>query len=263
MKFSIKSGNPEKLKSACIVIGIYETRKFSAAAKRIDTASKNYLTSLMHHGDMDGKLGTTLLLHAVPGVLATRVLLVGLGNEKEFGEAAFRKAISAAVTQLNALGGDDAVIFLTDLKVKKHDAAWRARQAVLVCHEMSYRFDRLKSKPTAAKQSLKKVELAFSGAADIKSASEGLIQGEAMAVGASFTKDLGNLPGNMCTPTYLADQARALAKEFPLRVEVLDQDEMAAMGMNTLLSVSRGSHEPPKFIVLHHMMGKKNEKPVV
>ena len=263
MKFSINSGSPEKLKSACIVVGIYENRKFSAAAERIDSVSKKYLTSLMHHGDMDGKLGTTLLLHAVPGVQATRVLLVGLGSEKEFGAPAFRKAIAGAVTQLNALGGDDAVIFLTDLKVKKNDAAWRARQAVLVCHEVSYRFDHLKSKPSATKQSLKKIELAFSRSADVKSANEGLIQGEAMAIGASFTKDLGNLPGNMCTPTYLADQARTLAKEFSMRVEVLDQDEMAVMGMNTLLSVSRGSHEPPKFIVLHHMMGKKNEKPVV
>ena len=84
-----------------------------------------------------------------------------------------------------------------------------------------------------------------------------------MAIGANFTRDLGNLPGNICTPTYLAEQAQALAKDFAMRVEILDRDEMAAMGMNTLLSVARGSHEPPKLIVLRHMLGKKGDKPVV
>ena len=262
MKFSIKNGSPEKQKSACVVVGIYENRKLSAAAERIDATSKNHLTSILTHGDMDGKLGTTLLLHAVPGMLATRTLLIGLGAEKSFGPAEYRRAISAAIAQLNSLGGQDAVIYLTDLKVKKQDALWRARQAVLVCHDASYRFDQLKSNPSAAKPMLKKVEFAFTRATDTQLANEGVNQGAAMAAGANFTKDLGNLPGNICTPTYLADQAQALAKEFAMQVDVLGHDEMAALGMNTLLSVARGSHEPPKFIVLRHMHGKKNEKPV-
>ena len=263
MKFSIKSGNPEKLRSACVVVGIYEDRKLSDAAKRIDAVSKKYLTKLMHQGDMDGKLGTTLLLHGVAGVESPRVLLVGLGSEKAFAESAYRTAVSNAVKQLNSQGGEDAAIFLTALKVKQHDAGWRARQAALVTHETCYRFDRLKSKPNTTKQSLKRIEFLFDRTSDLKLAEAGLIQGEAMAIGANFTKDLGNLPGNMCTPTYLAEQALALAKEFKMGVEILDRDAMAALGMNTLLSVARGSHEPPKFIVLRHMLGKKNEKPVV
>lgn len=263
MKFSIKSGNPEKLRSACVVVGVYANSKLSDAAARIDDVSKKFLTKLLHQGDMDGKLGTTLLLHGVAGIESSRVLLVGLGNEKSFTESAFRTAISAAIKLLNSLGGEDAAIFLTDLKVRKHDAAWRARQATLVTHEACYRFDSLKSKPSPAKQSLKKVDFIFSRSNDVKLANHGLAQGEAMAIGSNFTKDLGNLPGNMCTPSYLAEQAMALAKEFKLDVQVLDRDEMAALGMNTLLSVARGSHEPPKLIVLHHMLGKKNEKPVV
>lgn len=263
MKFSIKFGNPEKMRSACVVVGIYENRKLSDAAKRIDAVSKRYLTKLMLQGDMDGKLGATLLLHGVAGVESPRVLLVGLGSEKAFTESAFRTAISAAVKQLNLQGGEDASIFLTGLKVKKCEAMWRARQAVLVTHETCYRFDRLKSKPATTKQSLRKLDLVFDRADDLKLAGDGLAQGEAMALGAKLTKDLGNLPGNICTPTYLAEQAVALAKEFQLGVETLGRDEMAALGMNSLLSVARGSHEPPQLIILRHMLGKKNDKPVV
>ena len=263
MKFSIKSGSPEKARSACVVVGIFENCKLSAAAESIDVASKKYLSKLMQQGDMDGKAGTTLLLHSVAGVQATRVLLVGLGNENSFAEAQYRTAIATAVKQLNSQGGQDAALFLVDLKVKKRDVVWRTRQAVLVAHEVSYRFDQLKSKPDSAKQALKKLEFAFARAADATAASEGLMQGEAMAIGANFTRDLGNLPGNICTPTYLAEQAQVLAKDFAMRVEILDRDEMAAMGMNTLLSVARGSHEAPKLIVLRHMLGKKGDKPVV
>jgi leucyl aminopeptidase len=263
VKFNIKNGSPEKHKSACVVVGVYEDRKLSPAAESIDAASKGHLSTVLGHGDMEGKVGTTLLLHSVPGILATRTLLVGLGPEKSFGPSEYRRVISAAVSQLNKLGGQDAVIFLTDLKVKKYDAQWRARQAVLVCHDATYRFDQLKSKPNGQTVALKKIDFAFTRPADAQLAIDGLTQGSAIAIGSDFTKDLGNLPGNVCTPTYLADQAFAMAKEHAMQVEVLDHDEMAKLGMNTLLSVARGSAEPPKLIVLHHMHGKKNEKPVV
>ena len=111
MKFSIKSGSPEKARGACVVVGIFENCKLSAAAESIDVASKKYLSKLMQQGDMDGKAGTTLLLHSVAGVQATRVLLVGLGNENSFAEAQYRTAIATAVKQLNSQGGQDAALF--------------------------------------------------------------------------------------------------------------------------------------------------------
>jgi leucyl aminopeptidase len=104
MEFSIKSGSPEKQRSGCVVVGVFDGRKLSASAQAIDSASRSYLSDVLRRGDHDGKLGTTLLLHKVPQIAADRVLLVGLGREREFTENAYRTAVGAAVRALKATG---------------------------------------------------------------------------------------------------------------------------------------------------------------
>jgi leucyl aminopeptidase len=84
VEFSIKSGSPEKQRSACVVVGVFESRKLSLAGELIDQISNHYLSDIIRRGDMEGKSGTTLLLHNVPNTLCDRVLLVGLGKEREF-----------------------------------------------------------------------------------------------------------------------------------------------------------------------------------
>ncbi len=262
MEFSIKSGTPEKQRSGCIVVGIFESRTLSPAAVAIDRASKNHLSKLLKSGDLDGKSGTTLLLHGVPGILAERVLLVGLGKEKEFGDKEFRNALAKTVTTLNDAGGSDAVICLTELAVGKRDAAWRVRQAAMVAGDTLYRFHQLKSKKDPSRSALGKI--AFSIVAkDVAAAETALLQGIAIDVGQNLMKNLANLPGNHCTPSYLADQARVLAREHKLGIEVLERADMKKLGMNTLLAVAQGSAEPPKFIVLKYNGGIKGTKPIV
>jgi leucyl aminopeptidase len=263
LEFSIKSGNPEKQRSACVVIGIFAPRKFSVAAEVIDLASQHFLTAILRSGDMDGKLGSTLLLHKVPGIEAERVLLVGLGKEREFGEREYQKAIFAAVRQLNDSGGFDGTIYLTEIKVRKHDVAWRIRHATLMAHEALYRFDQLKTKPDEVRRPLRKLTFCVTRRAELNTAEAALREGEAIAAGIELAKDLGNLPSNICTPTYLADQAHGLATEFGLGVEVMERADMESLKMNTLLAVAKGSVEPPKFIVLRHMLGKSGDKPIV
>ncbi len=263
MEFSIRSGSPEKQRSACVVLGIFEPRKLSLPAEVVDHAARGHLSDLLRRGDMEGKAGTTLLLHNVPGILADRVLLVGLGKEKEFREKEFRAAISTAVKTLNETGGFDGTLYLTELTVKKRDVAWRVRQATLVALEALYRFDRLKSKKDDVRRPLRKLTFCVERRNELAAAEDGLLQGQAIAAGAGLMKDLANLPSNICTPGYLAEQARELATEHSLGIEVLERADMEALGMHTLLSVAKGSHEPPKFIVLKHSGGKTDDKPVV
>lgn len=263
MEFSIRSGSPEKQRSACVVVGVFEPRKLSLPAEVIDNAAHGHLSDLLRRGDMEGKAGSTLLLHNVPGTLADRVLLVGLGKEKEFREKEFRSAISTAVRTLNETGGFDGTLYLTELTVKKRDIVWRVRQATMVALEALYRFDRLKSKKDDVRRPLRKLTFCVERRNELAPAEEGLMQGQAIATGASLTKDLANLPSNICTPGYLAEQAQELANEHGLKVEVLERADMEKLGMNTLLSVAKGSHEPPKFIVLKHLTGKSDEKPII
>jgi len=263
LEFSIKSGSPEKQRSACVVVGIFEPRKLSTAAEVIDNAAQQFLSDILRRGDMEGKSGTSLLLHSVPGVEADRVLLVGLGKEREFREKEYRAALTTAVRQLNETGGFDGTIYLTELNVRKRDVSWKIRQAVLVVQETLYRFDRLKSKKEEVRRPLRKLTFCVSRRNELSSAEAALAEGLAIAAGMELAKDLGNLPGNICTPTYLADQARQISKSHGLGVDILDRADMDKLGMNTLLSVARGSHEPPKFIVLRHAGGAAGAKPVV
>ncbi|CAB1368617.1 leucyl aminopeptidase [Denitratisoma oestradiolicum] len=263
MEFSIKSGSPEKQRSACVVVGVFEPRKLSAPGEVIDKAAQQYLADLLRRGDMEGKAGTALLLHNVPGTLADRVLLVGLGKEKEFHEKEYRQAITTAVRTLNETGGFDGTIYLTELSVKKRDIGWRVRQAVIVALETLYRFDQLKSKKDEVRRPLRKLTFSVTRRGELAAAESAMGEGYAIAEGQKLMKDLANLPGNYCTPTYLAEQAQALAKEHNLAVEVLDRADMEKLGMNTLLSVAQGSHQPPKFIVLRHRGAGKDVKPIV
>jgi leucyl aminopeptidase len=262
VEFSIKTGAPEKLKTGCAVVGVFESRKLTAPADALDKASKGHIANLLKRGDLDGKAGSTLLLHQVPGVAAERVLLVGLGKAEEYTAKAYRDAMAAALGALKKTAAKDALVTLAEVDVKDCDVRWRLRQAAMIAEEAAYRFDHLKSKKDD--NNLPPERLAFTAPAqEAAQAETGLRQGRAIALGMNLTRDLGNLPGNICTPSYLADQARQLAKQYKLKCQVLERAQMEKLGMGALLSVARGSHQPPKFIVLEYRGGKAKEAPVV
>jgi leucyl aminopeptidase len=263
VEFSIKSGRPEKQRGAAIVLGVSEPRRLTAPADAVDEAAEGYLTEVLRRGDMEGRLGSTLLLHKVPNIAAERVLLVGLGKERDFRDKAFREAVRAAIRALNDTGAGDAVLHLTELPLKKRDSMWRVAQATQVTLDSMYRFDRLKSKQEAPKRALRKLVFTVAHRSETTAAEEGLRRGLATAHGSSLARDLGNLPANFCTPTYLADQAQELARHYGFECAVLEQDEMATLGMGALLSVTRGSVQPPKLIVLQHRGAGERKRPVV
>jgi leucyl aminopeptidase len=263
VEFSIKSGSPEKQRSACVVVGVFEPRKLSLPGELLDSASKNHLSDIIRRGDMEGKAGTTLLLHNVPGTLCDRVLLVGLGKEKEFREKEFCQAIRIAVKTLNETGSFDGTVFLTETQVRKRSVAWRIRQATIVAQEAIYRFDQFKSKKDEVRRPLRKLTFAVERRSELTPAEEALTQGLAIAEGMALAKNLGNLPGNVCTPAHLAETAVSMAEAHSLQCQVLERADMEALGMGSLLSVAKGSHLPPKLIVLQHKGGKTDDKPIV
>ena len=262
MEFSIKSGSPEKQRSGCVVVGVFEGRKLSVSCQAIDAAAKGFVGEVLRKGDLEGGLGKTLLLHGVPGVPADRILLVGLGRERDFAEAQYRVAMSAAVKALRATGASEATVCLTDVPVKKRDTDWKVEHAVLAMLEGAYRFDRLKSKAPENKKTLRKVVLHVARRNEIAEGEQAAERGQAIGEGIAFAKDLGNLPGNHCTPAYLADQAVEMGKRNGVKVEVLEQKEIEKLGMGCFLAVARGSRQPPKLIVMEYHGGKRDEPPV-
>ena len=232
-------------------------------AQFLDGASGKYITGVLKSGDLEGSLGKTLLLRGVRRVAAERVLLVGLGKEREFTEQAYRTALSAAAKALKATGAADANVFLTDLPVKRRATGWKVEQAVAAFMDGAYRFDRLKSKPARARNALRKVTLDVAERTHVTEGEAAVARAVAIAEGVALARDLGNLPGNHCTPTYLAEQAvEALGKRSGFKVQVLERKDCEALGMGSSLAVAQGSKQPPKFIVMEYMGGKRGAAPV-
>ena len=268
MEFSIKSTSPEKQRSACIIVGVFESGLLTPAAAALDRLSGNHLGTIVQRGDFDGKTGTSLVLHGVPSVPSERILLIGLGKEKEFREKEYGASIRNAMKALKDTGADEAFLTLTTLPVRKRSAAWKIRQAACLAQESTYRFDQFKSKKNEKPPVLCKLTFAIDNRKDTEQAETALAQGLSIAEGVALAKTLGNLPGNVCTPTYLAETAMQLAEEHAIDCQILDHADMEQLGMHSLLSVARGSHQPPKFIVLHYhgnpiSKSAKSSKPLV
>lgn len=264
MEFSVKSGHSEKQRTACIIVGVFEPRRLSAPAEHLDKIANGFLSNLIRRGDMEGKLGQTLLLHNVPNTLADRVLLVGCGREREFNDVKYRKIITTAVNSLNETGSMDATCYLTELNLKGRNTHWKLRQATEAAQDSLYRFDTLKTKKDDTRRPLRKFILSISSRRELADGEVAIKEGQAIARGIKLAKDLGNLPGNICTPTYLADQANALADQYQkINATILEESDMEELAMGALLSVSRGSRQPAKLIVMKYDGGQDNAKPVV
>jgi len=262
MEFNTKFAAPEKQPGACVAAGVFGSRRLSAAADALDKAARGQIREFLRTGDMDGKVGNTRLLYHVRGVAAERVLLVGLGQEKEVGEKQYRDCARSALTAIHGTGARDACLYLAELQVPDRDAAWKARQLVLAAADVAYRFDRMKSKKAEAKP-LAHVAISAASKRDAAALERGMREGRAIAAGMALARDLGNLPANVCTPAYLAESAVKLGRECRLAVEVLEQKDMDKLGMGSLLSVSRGSHQPPKLVILRYSGAGKKDRPVV
>jgi len=261
MEFSITALSPETAKAGCVVVGVYggnaAGKELTPSAWHIDQAARGALRKAL--ADLQEKTGSTLLLRGLPGVAAERVLLVSLGARKEFGAAQFRDAVRGAATALRDLGTRDAALFLVDAKVASHPLAWNVRHAVLGVRDALYRFDHMKSEKKKAAPSLERVILPLSAKPPLAQA---LAEAGAVADGMALAKTLGNLPPNICTPTYLADQAKKLARQYKLGVEVLERADMQKLGMGALLAVTGGSHQPPKLIVVRYHGAAKSVRPI-
>lgn len=263
MEFGVKSGSPEKQRSACIVVGVFEPRRLSAVAEQLDRVSDGYLSSLLRRGDLEGKTGQMLLLHQVPGVLSERVLLVGCGKERELDERQFKQIIQKTISTLNETGSMEAVCFLTELHVKGRDAYWKVRQAVETAQNSLYTFDQFKTNKAELRRPLRKLVFNVATRRELSIGEKAIAHGLAVSNGMKICRDVANMPPNICTPAYLASQARRLADSCQyITTKVIGEQQMAELGMNAYLAVARGSSNEAMMSVMEYK-GHPDAKPLV
>ncbi|MDX7986877.1 leucyl aminopeptidase [Xenorhabdus sp. 12] len=265
MEFSVKSGSPEKQRSACIIVGVFEPRRLSPIAEQLDKISNGYISALLRRGELEGKVGQTLLLHHVPNVLSERILLVGCGKERELDERQYKQIIQKTISTLNETGSMEAVCFLTELHVKGRNNYWKVRQAVETAKESLYVFDQLKSSKNELRRPLRKMVFNVPTRRELTSGERAIQHGLAIASGIKATKDLANMPPNICNAAYLASQARQLADNADnLATKVIGEEQMKELGMNSYLAVGQGSQNESLMSIMEYKGSKDpNAKPIV
>jgi leucyl aminopeptidase len=264
MSHTIKTGRLPKLSTSCLVLGVFTRQRLSDTAQALGEDASGYLERMLKQSALQGDAEQVLMLHEVPGIEAERVLLVGCGKRKEYNLAVYRKSSAAALAALEEARVREAVWTLHQDLPRDADGYRTVRDTVLTAAERGYRFDQLKSKPKPRPKPLKGLGFWLGDNRERDAVERALTHGQAAAAGVQLAKDLGNLPGNICTPGYLADQARELARRYPrLQARVLEEKEMEELGMGALLAVSRGSREPARLIVLEYGGGEEGDRPVV
>ena len=266
MEFSVKSGSPEKQRSACIVVGVFEPRRLSPIAEQLDKISDGYISALLRRGELEGKPGQTLLLHHVPNVLSERILLIGCGKERELDERQYKQVIQKTINTLNDTGSMEAVCFLTELHVKGRNNYWKVRQAVETAKETLYSFDQLKTNKSEPRRPLRKMVFNVPTRRELTSGERAIQHGLAIAAGIKAAKDLGNMPPNICNAAYLASQARQLADSYSKNVitRVIGEQQMKELGMHSYLAVGQGSQNESLMSVIEYKgNASEDARPIV
>lgn len=264
MEFSVKSGSPEKQRSACIVVGVFEPRRLTQVAEQLDQISEGYISNLLRRGDLEGKAGQMLLLHHVPNVLSERILLVGCGKERELNERQYKQIIAKTIQTLNETGSMEAVCFLTELHVKGRDTYWKVRQAVEAANDSLYTFLQLKTKKDEPRRPLRKMVFNVPTRKELTSGERAIEHGSAVSKGVLVAKDVSNMPPNICNPKYLNEQAALLVKDYDsLSLETIGEKQMAKLKMHSYLAVGRGSHNESIMSIIHHKGADDSKAPIV
>lgn len=275
MEFAVKVGTPSKQKVGCVILPVYDSTKISDQIKKLDSNLATQVTALIKKGDIEGKIGQTLLFH--PSLHTNghsekfeRVLLVGCGKMKSLSETEYKEIICHATQTLKKTSSTEAYSYLAELDIHGRDTSWKIKYATEFMRELDYEFTDFKTKKshTPKIKRLRKFYWMIYNKKELYKSENALEQAVAISDGVSLTKDLANTPANVCTPTYLANKAEELVKLHKkankISVAILEAKELKALKMGSFLSVTQGSPEPPKLITLSYRGAKKkDDKPIV
>jgi leucyl aminopeptidase len=263
MNFSVKTSNPATLATPVIVLGLFDDGTLPPLSAEIDNTTRSALSRIAKAGDIKGKLGDVLLLQRIDGCKAQRILLIGLGKAKELDAKKYATAIRATVKALQQYQLANALVTLPALDVTDTNAERKAALLARLFVTAQYRYNT--TKPKAGKPfQLEQITLLLEDSRERMPAQRGLATGTATGRGMNVARELGNLPANICTPTYLGKQALQLAKKSKLlTTQVLSEAQMKRLGMHSLLSVGNGSAQSSALIVMQYKGAAASERPHV
>jgi len=259
MKFTLNTTPAPGLDTSCLVIGVFAESQLQGSAKLLDQASHGALQQLIDSGDVDSSWKSTTMLHGLEGVAAKRILVLGCGETEKFDKVRYDGVCKSAGAFLRDHASTDAHVCLNEIETVDMPSHWRLRQAAVSLAWSNYRYTATKPPKDDDKKPLSSAS--FNAGDEMQAA---LDEASGLARGYSRSRELGDLPPNICTPAYLADQARDIAHSYEnVSVEILEKDEMAELKMSALLAVGQGSVNGPRLIVLNYQGKDKDSQPIV
>ncbi|MDE2423417.1 MAG: leucyl aminopeptidase [Betaproteobacteria bacterium] len=263
MEFSIKAQSLDKIVTDALILAIPANHQLTPEIKQLDGLCAQAISQLLKKGDLGKNLGNTVVLHHVTGIKAQRLLLINSGAKASLNDSEYKQLIRSSLKTLETLGVKNVAFAINQINLTNRDLNWALEQATLLALETQYRIKRI-SKDKVNTSSLQNVSFVTKGKTPSTTLTKAVHQAQAVGHGIALSKDLANLPPNICTPTYLAKEAQKLGKEWKLKVDVLEKSEMEKLGMGSLLAVAQGSRQAPKLITMkYNGAAQKNEKPIV
>ncbi len=261
MQITLSKIDLTKTKTRCLVLFSTTEQEMCKEAETIDKASNGLIKKQLENSGFSGKAGETALLCETGGMPCESLLVVGIGEEEKFNIAQLQKGVAAAMEKLLSMKVGEAIIGMPAKSSLNTSTLLRETAQALI--NATYSFTECKSENDKAHK-IRKIRLSVSNSKQLAGGRKSVKQGEAIALGMSLAKNLANLPGNICTPTYLARKAGALGRQYQsITTRIVNEKEMEKLKMGALLSVSRGSRQPAKLIIMEYKGGKKGDKPVV
>ncbi|CAM4452724.1 MAG: Cytosol aminopeptidase [Legionellaceae bacterium] len=249
----------------CLIVGIFENQVLSPSAKMLDTQFNCIMSQVINQGDIQGELGQTLLI-PIPGERPVkRILLVGCGKPESIDGYQYRKMMTKMTTVLMSTGSQNAICFLPEIALSGHRSfKWKVQHLFQIILENKYTFASLKTNNKKKPPALNSMLIPAATQQEQKDINAAAEISSALDKGITLARNLGNLPGNICTPTYLAEQAFELTTHYNnLKVTVFEKADMQILGMGALLAVAQGSDQPPKLITIEYQGSKEMSKPIV
>lgn len=257
MKFTIKVGSPEKQRSNCLVLPVFDDRRLTPCGEKIDHELGSKFIKVIRQGQI------FFFVPEKPSV-AERYLLLGIGSAKQLTETTFKEILNKLFVALLESDITEVTLPIEDFVIPHRSTEWKIRQATQLLNESAYRFDTLKSTKKAPPNKLSHCAFILSSKKSLPSAQRAIEEAVAISAGMDLMKNLANLPPNICTPTYLAEEAKRFAKKHAkTSVAILEKKDLESLKMGALLAVAQGSIHPPKFITLSYRGGRKSDKPIV
>lgn len=258
MKISASVPDYKNVQQQLLPVFYFEDQETSTLSA-LKESHRALIESLIEGKILKAKLGSITPLLGHSDLPASQVLIIGCGKVGDFNEAAFIQTIQTLSTESSKTAGTSIAISIDDIKPTTRTATWCVEKATEVLYTSLYQYDTTKS--TKADASTLSEVLFLTDEQNLDLAIQ---TGRAVAHGMNVSRELGNLPANICDPAYLADHALELADAYDeLEVEIIEESAMEEMGMGAFLAVSRGSEKPAKIIVMKYNGGSADQKPHV